>query len=110
KFDPETARNRERFRELNDKPDDQLTPAERDEMQKIRATFRRSNRQPVRADLTDDLRSAMRSETEMSFDYLLRQDRSLLELLDCNYAFLNEKLADHYGIPDVHGDEMRLVK
>jgi hypothetical protein len=110
KFDPETARNRKRFHELNDRPEEQLTAAERTELEHLRASFRHFNQQPVRAELTDDLRSAMRSETEMSFDYLLRQDRSLLELLDCDYDFLNEKLAGFYGIPDVHGDEMRLVK
>ena len=110
KFDPGAARDRERFRELNDKPDDQLTPAEREEMQQIRAKFRRLNRQPLRAEMDDELRLAMRLETEKTFDYLLRNDRSLLELIDSDYTFLNERLAKHYGIPDVSGDEMRLVK
>lgn len=110
KFDPTAARNRQRFRELNDKPDEQLTAAEREEMQKIRATFRGFSRQPVRADMDDGLRLAMRQETEKTFDYLLREDRSLLELIDSDYTFLNERLAKHYGIPNVSGDEIRLVK
>ena len=110
KFDPGAARNRERFRELNEKHDGQLTPAEREEMQKIRATFRSFNRQPLRADMNDELRLAMRQETEKTFDYLLREDRSLLELLDSDYTFLNERLAKHYGVPDISGEEMRLVK
>jgi hypothetical protein len=109
KFNPDAARNRQRFRELNDKPGT-LTPAERDEMAKIRETFRRFNRQGVRADLDGALRSAMRAETEKYFDYLLHDDRSLLELLDSDYTFLNERLARHYGITNVIGDEMRLVK
>lgn len=109
KFDPEIARNRARFHELNDKAG-QLTEDERKEMQSLRESFRRSNRESLRADMDDDVRSAMRAETEMSFNYILREDRSLLELLDCDYTFLNERLAKHYGIPDVHGDEMRLVK
>ncbi len=110
KFDPERDRNRKRFAILNVKSDEQLTEAEREELKAIRAGFRRGGRQPLRAELTGDLRNAMRLETEKSFDYLLREDRSLLELLDCDYAFLNERLAKHYDITDVFGDEMRLVK
>lgn len=110
KFDPEADRNRKRFRELNDKSDEQLTPAEKEELTRIRGSFRRSFRQPLRADMNAELRLAMRLETEKSFDYILREDRSLLELLDSDYAFLNERLAKHYGITNVSGDEMRLVK
>ncbi len=110
KFDPDAARNRQRFRELNDKPEGQLTSAEGEELKNIRATFRRLSRQPLRAEMNDDLRQAMRQETEKTFDYVLSQDRSLLELLDSDYTFLNERLAKHYGIPNVTGDEMRLVK
>ena len=110
KFDPEAVRNRKRYRELSAKPEDQLTLDEREEMKKIRETFGRFSRQPLRADMTGDLRHAMKMETEKYFDYLLREDRSLLELIDSDYTFLNERLAKHYGIPDVTGDEMRLVK
>jgi hypothetical protein len=52
----------------------------------------------------------MREETQDDFDYVLRQDRCLLELVEADYTFLNEKLARHYGITNVAGDEMRLVK
>jgi len=52
----------------------------------------------------------MKRETEMHFDHVLRNDRSLLELIDCDYTFLNERLARHYGVTGVTGDEMRLVK
>jgi len=52
----------------------------------------------------------MRSETEMYFEHVMKEDRSVLELLDSDYTFLNEKLAKHYGVPDVTGDEMRRVK
>lgn len=62
-----------------------------------------------RFDFNDELRRAMQRETEMQFAYILREDRSLLELLDCDYAFLNERLAEHYGIEGVEGSEMRLV-
>lgn len=110
KFDQERSQNRKRFNELKDKTDEQLTPEEREEYRKILSSFRRSDRQPLRADMTGDLRRAMRLETEKAFDYLLREDRSLLELLDCDYAFLNERLAKHYDVTNVFGDEMRLVK
>jgi hypothetical protein len=46
----------------------------------------------------------------MLFEHVLRKDRSLLELLDSDYTFLNERLAKHYGIDGVQGDDMRLVK
>jgi hypothetical protein len=51
----------------------------------------------------------MRQETEGVFDYVLRQDRSVLELLDSDYTFLNQRLASLYGITNVSGDEMRRV-
>ena len=52
----------------------------------------------------------MRRETEMLFAHIAREDRSLLELLDCDYTFLNAKLAQLYGIKDVTGTQMRQVK
>jgi len=60
-------------------------------------------------DFDGDTRRAMRSETEMVFDYIMRGDRSVLELVDSNYTFLNETLAKVYGIPGVTGKAMRLV-
>ena len=59
--------------------------------------------------LTPDLREAMRQETEMLFEHIVREDRSILELIDSDYTFLNEVLARHYGIDDVEGEEMRRV-
>jgi len=46
----------------------------------------------------------------MSFAHVIREDRSLLELIDARYVFINEELAKHYGIPNVAGKEMRLVE
>ena len=46
----------------------------------------------------------------MCVEYIARENRSLLELLDCNYTFANEKLAELYGIPNVRGEEMRRVE
>ncbi|MFN0199191.1 MAG: DUF1592 domain-containing protein [Planctomycetaceae bacterium] len=51
----------------------------------------------------DQLRSAMLKETELFFDSVMREDRSIFDLLDANYTFLNEPLAKHYGIVDTQG-------
>ena len=63
-----------------------------------------------RIEFDSAFRKLMRSETEMYFDYILREDRSLLDLVDSDYAFLNERLAQHYGVPGVTGENLRLVK
>ena len=55
------------------------------------------------------LADAMVQETELLFQYLVRERRSLLEFFDADYTFLNERLARHYGIGGVSGPEMRLV-
>ncbi|HEV8260176.1 MAG TPA: DUF1592 domain-containing protein [Burkholderiales bacterium] len=55
------------------------------------------------------LREAMQRETELFFDYIVREDRSLVELLDAGYTFVNERLAAHYGIPGVRGSYYRRV-
>ncbi|MEE8460625.1 MAG: DUF1592 domain-containing protein, partial [Acidobacteriota bacterium] len=58
----------------------------------------------------ENLREAFRVETELFFESLLREDRSVLELLSADYTFLNERLARHYGIPDVYGSHFRRVE
>jgi hypothetical protein len=60
-------------------------------------------------DFDDNLRQAFRSETELFFDSVLREDRSVLDFIRSDYKFLNERLARHYGIPDVYGDRFRRV-
>jgi hypothetical protein len=64
---------------------------------------------PPRVELDAPLREAMRRETEMFFGAVVREDRSVLDLLDCDFTFVNEKLAKFYGIPGVKGEEMRRV-
>ncbi len=64
---------------------------------------------PPRVELDADLRTAMQRETELFVSSILREDRSITELIDCNYTFLNEKLAKVYGITNVTGTEMRRV-
>jgi hypothetical protein len=57
----------------------------------------------------ENLRLAMQQETEMFFESMLREDRSILNILDADYTFLNERLAEHYGIPGIQGSEFRRV-
>jgi hypothetical protein len=60
-------------------------------------------------DFDDNLRQAFRQETELFFDSVLREDRSVLTLIRTDYTFLNERLAKHYGIPNVYGSRFRRV-
>jgi len=107
---PEAEKQRERFRELIRKPPESLTEVEKKELEALRGSFGRRFGRFAQFELNGDLRRAMKRETEMHFDHILRNDHNLLELIDCDYAFLNERLAKHYGIPGVTGDQMRLVK
>jgi hypothetical protein len=57
----------------------------------------------------DNLRRSFRRETELLFDTIVRQDRPLVELLDADYTFVDERLARHYGIPGIRGSHFRRV-
>ncbi len=107
--DPDADRRRARLRELNRKFPGALTENEARERNELRAASYKSFRRFREHDLDSDLRTAMRRETEMLFDFLVRGDRSLRELLVSDYTFLNERLAKHYGIDGVAGSEMRFV-
>lgn len=61
-------------------------------------------------DFDEQLRSAMRTETETFFDHLVREDRSVLDLYRADYTYVNARLAQHYGIPNVAGDRFRRVQ
>jgi mono/diheme cytochrome c family protein len=60
-------------------------------------------------DFDDTLRQGFRRETELFFDSVIREDRSLVSLLDADYTFLNDRLARHYGIPGIQGSHFRRV-
>ena len=60
-------------------------------------------------DFEDYLRLSMRRETSLFFENVIRQDRRILDFIDGRYSFLNERLARHYGVPDVSGPEFRRV-
>ena len=57
----------------------------------------------------ESLRQSFQQETELFFQTILREDRSVMELLGANYTFLNQRLAEHYGIPNVYGSQFRKV-
>ena len=57
-----------------------------------------------------NLREAMEEETNLFFEYNIHEDRSVVELLNADYTFVNERLADHYNIPDVAGSHFRRVQ
>jgi len=61
-------------------------------------------------DFDDNLRQAFRRETELLFESVMKENRSVLDLLRADYTFLNERLAKHYGIPNVYGSHFRRVE
>ncbi|RYD28336.1 MAG: DUF1592 domain-containing protein, partial [Verrucomicrobiaceae bacterium] len=104
----------EKFRQLNRDIDEaekahDLARAEslKQERNEMRAKFGNGGR---RIEFGGSLRTAMKREAEMLFKHLLRNDGSVLQLVDNDSTFLNEELANHYGVPGVQGGDMRLVK
>ena len=75
----------------------------------LRSLERVSPNKRVFPEWTDELRHDMRQETELFFSHIMREDRNVLEFLTADYSFLNERLAKHYGVPDVKGNEFRKV-
>ncbi len=98
-----------RWRELGRRDPQTLSDDEKTEWRRVRAAYFQSFRTFRESELTEALRLAMRRETEMLFGLVVRENRDIRELLDADYAFLNERLARHYRIDGVEGDEMRLV-
>jgi mono/diheme cytochrome c family protein len=60
-------------------------------------------------DFDDNLRQGLQRETELFFESIMREDRNVLDLMNADYTFVNERVAQHYGIPDVHGSRFRRV-
>jgi hypothetical protein len=61
-------------------------------------------------DFDDNLRQAFRTETELLVDNVMRQDRPVMELLNADYTYVNQRLAKHYGIPNIFGSHFRRVE
>ena len=106
---PEVEKAMETFRRINRIAEDKRTAEEQAEFTQARKAFFTMFRTP-KPQLSEGLRDAMRKETEMTFAYVIREDRSLSELIESNYTFLNEDLAKHYGIAGVSGPQMRRVE
>jgi len=71
-----------------------------------------TNHQPnsmIFPDFDDQLRQGFRRETELFFESIVREDRNVLDLMTADYTFVNERLARHYGIPNVYGSQFRRV-
>ena len=60
-------------------------------------------------DFDDNLRNAFQRESELFFESIVREDRSVLDLLTADYTFVNERLAKHYGIQNIYGPQFRRV-
>jgi hypothetical protein len=60
-------------------------------------------------DFDDNLRQAMKEETKLFFLSIMHEDRSIIDLLNADYTFINERLARHYGIPNIYGSQFRRV-
>jgi mono/diheme cytochrome c family protein len=67
------------------------------------------NARPEGAGFTENLRQSMRRETEMLLESIVREDRSIIDLLNADYTFVDETLAKHYGIPNVRGSRFRRI-
>ncbi|HUR56990.1 MAG TPA: DUF1592 domain-containing protein, partial [Opitutaceae bacterium] len=93
---------------LRSKPRESRTSEENEQSTAARLVLSDYERQP-KPQLTDDLRKAMLQETEQTFAHILKEDRSVLELIESDYTFLNEALAKHYGIEGVTGSTLRKV-
>ncbi len=65
--------------------------------------------QQIFPDFDDNLRQAFLRETELFVGSVMHEDRSVVDLLNADYTFVNERLARHYGIPNVYGDQFRKV-
>jgi hypothetical protein len=74
--------------------------------------LKREGKTETQTMLTDDIRQAMKDETTMYFAHIVKEDRSILDILDSDYTYLNEGLARYYGITnaDIKGPEMRLAQ
>jgi hypothetical protein len=68
-----------------------------------------ANVQTSAANFDDNLRQSFRRETEMLFSTIVHEDRSIVDLLNADYTFVDERLARHYGMPNIHGSYFRRV-
>ena len=107
--DPTLFIAQKEYSKLREIPENQRTAEQQADYDRTRAIVRAAYN-IKRPQLKRQETTPMRQETEMFFEYVIRKDRPIAELIDSNYTFLNEHLANHYGIPDVKGRHMRRVE
>lgn len=107
--DPELYAAQREYQAVREIAEFDRTPAEQATYTRTRAIMRQLY-DMKRPQLKPQELNAMRSETERYFEHIIRQDRPLSEILDSNYTFLNETLADHYGIGGIKGKHLRYVE
>jgi hypothetical protein len=105
---PEIMAAKEAYSIVREIPENNRTPKQKETYTRTRAIMRKLY-DFDRPELKSPLQRAMRAETELYFDHVIRQDRSLKELLDSDYTFLNDRLAEHYNIEGVKGSKLRKV-
>jgi cytochrome c5 len=76
------------------------------QLRNLRASLPDQNEFP---DFDDNLRQAFKRETELLFDSIIRENRNVTDLLTADYTFVNERLAAHYGIPNIYGSHFRRI-
>jgi hypothetical protein len=111
KPDPDAERKKHRYHELENKPEKDLSASETQELKDLRYGFYKAYKETPRAEMSDDLRHDMRRETDLYFAGIVREDRSVTELVDSDYTYLNETLARFYGLTNLNvaGSDMRKV-
>jgi len=106
--DPETLKEQIR-RMLDDRRSEAVVTNFARQWLYLRNVALRSPNTRVYPDFDDELRQAFQKETELFFESMLREDRSVTDMLDADYTFVNQRLAEHYGIPDIYGSHFRRV-
>ncbi len=106
--DAELLQARKEYSVVREIPEYKRTPEEQATYDRTRAIVVNSYGKD-RPDWSGSLKRNLKEETERYFEHVIKDDRSLVELLDSDYAFLNEELAKHYGIEGVKGDRIRKV-
>jgi hypothetical protein len=76
----------------------------------VRALAQQKPDPDIFPEFDESLRQSFQKETELLFQNILREDRGIMELLDAKYTFVNQRLAEHYGIPNVYGSQFRKIE
>ena len=109
KNDPKLREARAEYQIVRDVPEARRTAEEQATYDRTRAIIVASYDEE-RPDWSGGLKRAMQAETVQFFEHIIKEDRSVLELLDSDYTFVNELLAKHYGIEGVKGSKTRKVQ